>query len=78
MYMNGIGVKANTFQATALFRKACHSGEPLGCNNLAVAYRFGRGVKQDSAEALKYYGKACDLKDQNGCDNYAELKRGKQ
>ena len=48
-------------------KKACDSGNMLGCSNLGSRYAIGNGVEKDLGKAVELFKKACDGGDMNGC-----------
>ena len=65
--------KGDYQKAVELLKKACDSGEALGCSNLGVLYNKGQGVKQDYQKAVELLKKACDSGDAVGCYNLGIL-----
>ena len=41
-------------------KKACDSGNMLGCSNLGSRYAIGNGVEKDLDKAVQLFKKACD------------------
>ena len=50
-------------------KKACDSGNMLGCSNLGSRYAIGNGVEKDLGKAVELFKKACDGGDMDGCRN---------
>ena len=50
-------------------KKACDSGNMLGCTNLGSMYANGEGVEKDLGKAAQLYKKACDGGNMLGCRN---------
>ena len=50
-------------------KKACDSGNMLGCSNLGSRYAIGNGVEKDLGKAVELFKKACDGGDMLGCSN---------
>ena len=63
--MNGIGMKADAYEAVRLWKRVHQQGYKIANYNLAVAHYYGIGVDQDSTKAKEY------LKDIIDCDEYA-------
>lgn len=63
--MNGIGMKADAYEAVRLWKRIHQQGYKIANYNLAVAHYYGIGVDQDSAKAKEYLADIID------CDEYA-------
>ena len=63
MYENGHGVKQDSKEAVAWYRKAAEQGYTHAQFNLGLMYKNGRGVKQDHKEAAMWYRKAAEQGD---------------
>ena len=50
-------------------KKACDSGNMLGCSNLGSRYAIGNGVEKDLGKAVELFKKACDGENMRGCYN---------
>ena len=50
-------------------KKACDSGDMLGCSNLGSRYAIGNGVEKYFGKAVQLFKKACDGGDMDGCRN---------
>ncbi|MCI7024032.1 MAG: sel1 repeat family protein, partial [Campylobacter sp.] len=50
-------------------KKACDSGDMLGCSNLGSRYAIGNGVEKDLGKAVELFKKACDGGNMPGCYN---------
>ena len=48
-------------------KKACDSGNMLGCSDLGSRYAIGNGVEKDFSKAAELLKKACDGGDMHGC-----------
>ena len=48
-------------------KKACDSGNMLGCSNLGSRYAIGNRVEEDFSKAAELFKKACDGGDMHGC-----------
>ena len=48
-------------------KKACDSGNMLGCSNLGSRYAIGNGVEKDLGKAVELFKKACDGGNMRGC-----------
>jgi TPR repeat protein/tRNA A-37 threonylcarbamoyl transferase component Bud32 len=60
----------------ALDQKACDLGDPMGCNNLGVAYVAAIDGPAKPADALALFDRACAAGDPVGCNNVGALRSG--
>ena len=63
--MNGIGMKADAYEAVRLWKRIHNHGYKIANYNLAVAHYYGIGTDQDTAKAKEY------LKGITECDRMA-------
>ncbi|MBS0336484.1 MAG: sel1 repeat family protein [Proteobacteria bacterium] len=60
MYMQGIGVPADTARGVALYLEAAKGGALSAKNNLGELHETGRGVQLDAGKAFEYYREAAE------------------
>lgn len=72
MYKEGNGVSlVDDEEAVRYFKKACDSGDLLGCVEEGRMHEVGKGTPKNVDKAVKLYGRACDGKQPIGCRELA-------
>ena len=73
MYVRGLGVRQDDFEAVQWFRKAAEQGKLEAETNLGIMYAGGHGVMKDYAAAVKWYLLAAERGDPDAQHNLGLL-----
>lgn len=67
LYLEGLGVAANSAKAVESYEKSCTGNWPFGCSALAWMYTSGEAVPADQMKARALYTKSCELSNFEAC-----------